>query len=160
MDENYVSSLDDVWGYTSPSPTENGGSPGGSRELSNLLCGISNLRFLAVTDVKDLRQLDKLVRATPQLEVIVFSNSFGYLASHRSPHAELIPHLSRWSRLTTLHGLSLWPLGDDNLDVSSDLSLSIARDIVAKCPLLHRVSWIDGIPLTIVKDDGVLRLQL
>jgi len=98
MDENYVSSLDDVWGYTSPSPTEtqvteDGGSPGGSRELSNLLSGISNLRSLAVTDVKDLRQLDKLVRATPQLEMIVFSNSFGFLVSSNLAFLFLHLHL-------------------------------------------------------------------
>jgi hypothetical protein len=82
-DENYVSSLDDVWGYSSPTETQmaEDGSPGGSRELSNLLSGISNLRSLAVTDVKDLWQLDKLVRATPELETIVFSNSFRYLVS-------------------------------------------------------------------------------
>ena len=82
-DENYVSSLDDVWGYSSPTETQmtEDGSPGGSRELSNLLSGISNVRSLAVTDVKDFRQLDKLVHATPELETIVFSNSFGYLVS-------------------------------------------------------------------------------
>ena len=81
-DENYVSSLDDVWGYGSPSPIEaQDASPGGSRELSNLFSGISNVRSLVVTDVQDLRQLDKLVRVTPELETIVFTNSFGYLVS-------------------------------------------------------------------------------
>ena len=82
-DKNYVSSLDDVWGYSSPTEMQGmeEGSPGGFRELSNLLSGISNLRSLTVTDVKDLRQLDKLVHATPELETIVFTNSFWYLVS-------------------------------------------------------------------------------
>jgi len=84
--ENYVSSVDDVWGYSSPTETQltEDGSLGGSRELSNLLSGISNVRSLAVTDVRDFWQLDKLVRATPELETIVFSNSFGYLVSFSS----------------------------------------------------------------------------
>ena len=93
-DENYVSSLDDVWGYSSPTETQmvEDGSPGGFRELSNLLNGISNIRSLAVTDVKDLRQLDKLVRATPELEAVLFTNSFGYLVSF-----SLHPTHSGWS---------------------------------------------------------------
>ncbi|KIM41207.1 hypothetical protein M413DRAFT_144468 [Hebeloma cylindrosporum] len=166
-DENYVSSLDDVWGYNSPATEtqmmEDGSpSPGGSRELSNLLSGISNVRSLVVTDVKDLRQLDKLVRATPELETIVFRDSFEYLASHAAPHTELVSYLSHWSRLTTLYGVALWPSttdDDSHLDVSSEFVLSIARDVVAQCPLLQHVSWIDGTPLTIVKENGELRLE-
>ena len=81
-------------------------------------------------------------------------------ASHRTSHTELISHLSHWSRLTTLYGLSLWPSPDDyELDVSSEAALSIARDIIAHCPLLQHVSWIDGTPLTIVNESGVLRLE-
>jgi hypothetical protein len=57
-----------------------------------------------------------------------------------------------------LYGLSLWPSPDDyELDVSSEPALSIARDVIAHCPLLQHVSWIDGTPLTIVNENGVLQ---
>ncbi|KAJ3501428.1 hypothetical protein NLJ89_g9345 [Agrocybe chaxingu] len=155
--EEHVSSLDDVWGAPEgslESPVE------GPRrtQLKNLLLDMPELRSIVVKDVVSLSQLDKLIKAVPNVESVTFRGLFiGHLGNHLSPHAELLPYIARWPRLKNLRGCHLFP--GTSVDLASTDTLAAAKEIVQACPLLRSVSWHGQSVKLVQADDGEVTLE-
>jgi hypothetical protein len=90
-DENYVSSLDDVWGAPPEGQASEVG-PSRGRDLHNLLTDMPELRALSVRDVTSFAQLNKLVALTPKVERVSLDGRRIYTVRLNLYYYALDPH--------------------------------------------------------------------
>ncbi|KAF9484284.1 hypothetical protein BDN70DRAFT_872780 [Pholiota conissans] len=154
-DENYVSSLDDVWGAP-PEGQESEIGPSRGRDLHNLLTDMPDLRELTIMNVTTFAQLHKLASLTPNLESVTSIGKHIH-TSYVDPHFEYLPHLSRWPYLRSLKGPCLWPEG---YGIHSSKIKEVTIEIAAACRRLSEASWLDGKLVKIVRrEDGEAELE-
>ena len=116
----------------------------GIDENLNLLKTFSNVRSLAVKDVRTLGELDSLFTAIgPRLKSLQIEESDltrHYRHNQSTLRSDLLHILSRWPRLESFLWIGLW---NQDGNISPKTTLKIAREIGAVCPALKRVLWVN-----------------